>query len=106
MNSIFINFISFSVKCTPALLKETKWDKNAPQILGERGERNQGKYEELGKNEKRLLVISGIMFDRKMGGHFEDRSKNIFEKERYIGEDLGVQRKNKLEKNRKKLKDL
>lgn len=51
-------------------------------------------------------MISGIMFDRKMGGHFEDRRKNIFEKERYIREDLGVQRKNKLEKNRKKLKDL
>lgn len=56
-----------------------------------------------GKNEKRLLVISGIMFDRKMGGNFEDRRKNIFEKERYIGEDLGVQRKNKLEENRKKV---
>lgn len=77
MNSIFINFISFSVKCTPALHKETQWDKNAPQILGERGERNQGKCEEFGKNEKRLLVISGIMFDRKMGGNFEDRKKNI-----------------------------
>lgn len=42
------------------------------------------KYEELGKNEKRLLVISGMMFDREMGGNFEDRRKNIQEKERYI----------------------
>lgn len=47
-------------------------------------------------------MISGMMFDREMGGNFEDRRKNIYEKERYIGEDLGIQRKNKLEKNRKK----
>lgn len=44
----------------------------------ERRERESGKSEELGKKEKRLLVIRGIMLTGKcMGGNFEERTKNI-----------------------------
>lgn len=37
-----------------------------------------------------------------IGGNFEERRKNILEKERCIGDVIGIQRKNKLERNREK----
>lgn len=42
------------------------------------------------------------MTEKCIGGNFEERRKNILEKERCIGEVIGIQRKNKLERNREK----
>lgn len=67
------------VKCTTALYTVRRHIRTRMLLKSWERERREKsrKYEELGKNEKRLLVISKIMFDRKMGGNFEDRRKNI-----------------------------
>lgn len=73
MHNCFVKF----VKCTPVLYKDTQQVKNAPQILGER-EKNKENRKNWGKKKKRgVHVIRGIMFDRKRGGNFEERKRNI-----------------------------